>query len=68
MNLFTKVIFALFTFSVFSIAAEQRRADIYVDDIIIITEYLRIKIAVDGVKINVGERIATRKCGTSDTR
>ena len=32
MNLFTKVIFALFTFSVFSIAAEQRRADIYVDE------------------------------------
>ena len=32
MNLFTKVIFALFTFSVFSIAAEQRRAEIYVDE------------------------------------
>ena len=32
MNLFTKVIFALFTFSVFNIAAEQRRADIYVDE------------------------------------
>ena len=32
MNLFTKVIFALFAFSVFSIAAELRRADIYVDE------------------------------------
>ena len=32
MNLFTKVIFALFTFSVVSIAAEQRRAEIYVDE------------------------------------